>query len=1094
VPVAVSLGLLAHAPLATAQIMPPDRVTNWSPGIPGGIPNYTTVCATVNAADYGHGALDATAGIQAAINGCPVGQVVKLSAGNFKINGTDPVTINKGIVLRGEGPQATKLLKTNSLANPLILIGRRWLEEAQSVNLTANVAKGATSVQVASTAGFSVGQLVLVDQLTDDSYVYWGTHCPPGDPCRGWFTRYDRPVGQMVEIASISGNTVSFTTALHISLDTAHTAQLTRFTIPYGAKYAGVEDLYVRGGQDDNITVRFAMYSWVRGVESDMSMGDSIALDTSFRCVLRDSYAHDTPNPFPGGAGYMLSIATYTSESLVENNIFIKANKVMVMRASGGGNVIAYNYFDDGYIGNFLGWMETGLNASHMTCPHFELFEGNQAFNIDGDDTWGGAVYNTYFRNHATGKRRSFPDINNRRAIGLMYGHYWYSFVGNVMGTADQNPAPYSGFAYEDFYPWEDDPIGLWRLGYTPENWNLPPEDMVVDTVHRHANWDYATDSVQWAPGYSQTLPDSLYLAGKPAFFGSSPWPWVDATGPTKLYTLPARARYDAGLPNPFILIVAKVGTGSGTVTSSPPGIACGPTCSASYTANTVVNLTASPAAGSTFTGWGGACSGSGACQVTMNAPKLVTATFTQGGGGSQTLTVTKAGTGSGTVTSSPAGIDCGSTCTASFATGTVVNLTASPAAGSTFTGWGGACSGSGACQVIMDAAKLVTATFTQGGGGSQTLTVTKAGGGSGTVTSSPAGISCGPTCTASFPTGTVVTLTASAAAGSTFTGWGGACSGAGACQVTMDAAKAVTATFVPSTVYYSLIVTKSGNGTGTVVSSPVGINCGPRCSKRFPVGTVVTLTATPAAGSTFGGWSGHCSGSGACQVTMLGPRAVDANFVLPGGGGGDLVAGWALNEGAGSSAGDSSGNGNTGTLVNGPTWSTGKYGGALLFDGSNDRVRVNDSPSLDLTTAATFEAWVYPTAVPSGWRTILQKEVDAYFLTASGGGIGNQPTSGGTFNGVCCTFVTGPAVLPPNIWTHVAATYDGAALRFYTNAVLVATKPVTGSFQVNTGFLWMGGNAVYGEHFKGKLDELRVYDKALTQAEIQADMLTPLP
>ena len=1005
--VAVSLGLLGPARVATADVIPADRLINWNPGIPGGIPNYTTVCATVNASDYGNGAVDATAGIQAAIDGCPVGQVVKLSAGNFQVNGVDPITIEKGIVLRGAGPQATKLLKTNGIANPLILVGRRWLDEAQSVNLTANAAKGATSVQVTSTAGFSVGQLVLLDEITDDSYVYWGNNCPPGDPCRGWFTRFDRPVGQMMEIAAITGNTVFFTTALHIALDTAHTAQLTRWTIPWGAKYAGIEDLYVRGGQDDNITLRFAMYSWVRGVESDWSEGDSIALDTSFRCVLRDSYVHDTPNPFPGGGGYMLSVATYTSESLVENNIFIKANKVMVMRASGGGNVVAYNYFDDGYIGNFLGWMETGLNASHMTCPHFELFEGNQAFNIDGDDTWGGAVYNTFFRNHTTGKRRSFPDLNSRRAIGLMYGHYFYSFVGNVLGTADQNPAPFSGFAYEDFYPWEDDPIGLWRLGYTPEDWNAPPDPMVVDTVHRHANWDYATNSVHWEPGYDPTLPASFYLAGKPPFFANNPWPWVDATGATKLYTLPARARYDAGLPNPFTLIVAKAGNGSGTVTSSPAGIDCGPTCSTSFTANTVVNLTASAAPGSTFIGWGGACSGSGACQLTMNTPKLVTATFTQNGGGTQTLTVTKAGSGSGTVTSSPPGIDCG------------------------------------------------------------------------------------PTCSAAFPTGTLVNLTASAAAGSTFTGWSGACSGSGACQVTMDGPKAVTATFVPSTVKYGLSVSKTGNGTGTVTSSPNGILCSPLCRARFPVGTAVTLTPTPAAGSVFAGWGGACSGSGACQITMNAPKSVSASFVLASGG---AVAGWGLNEGTGATAADSTGNGNTATLVNGTGWTTGKYGGALLFDGVDDRARVSDSSSLDLTNAATFEAWVYPTAVPADWRTILQKEVDAYFFTASGGGGGNLPTSGGTFSGVCCTYVAGTAVLPVNIWTHLAATYDGSQLRFYVNGLLVASKAASGAFPVNTGFLWIGGNAVYGEHFKGKLDELRVYDKALTLAEIQADMVTPLP
>jgi hypothetical protein len=287
----------------------------------------------------------------------------------------------------------------------------------------------------------------------------------------------------------------------------------------------------------------------VKNVESDWSTGDSFALDLCFRCVIRDSYAHDTPNPNPGGAGYMLSVAVYTSDSLVENNIFVNGNKVMVMRASGGGNVIAYNYFDNGYIGYDLGWVETGLNASHLTCPHFELFEGNEAFNIDGDDTWGGAVYNTFFRNHATGKRRSYDDISNRRAIGLMYGHYYYSFVGNVLGTAGQSPAPYSSFAYEDVWPWKNDPIGLWRIGYTPTDWNAKPDARVVSTTHRHGNFDYATNSVHWASGFDQTLPNSLYLTSKPVFFGSYAWPWVDPAGTTKLYTLPARARFDAGTP-----------------------------------------------------------------------------------------------------------------------------------------------------------------------------------------------------------------------------------------------------------------------------------------------------------------------------------------------------------------------------------------------------------------------------------------------------------------------------------------------------------------------------------------------------------------
>jgi hypothetical protein len=221
----------------------------------------------------------------------------------------------------------------------------------------------------------------------------------------------------------------------------------------------------------------------------------------------------------------------------------------MVMRASGGGNVIAYNYFDNGYIGNYLGWMETGLNASHMTCPHFELFEGNQAFNIDGDDTWGGAYTNTFFRNHATGKRRSYPDTDSRRAIGLMYGHYDYNFVGNVLGTPDQSPAPYGAFTLEDLWPWGGDPVPMWRLGYTPKDWNAPADARVISTTHRHGNFEYATGTLRWEPGFEQDLPASLYLTARPAFFGDAPWPWVDPAGATKLHTLPARARYDAGNP-----------------------------------------------------------------------------------------------------------------------------------------------------------------------------------------------------------------------------------------------------------------------------------------------------------------------------------------------------------------------------------------------------------------------------------------------------------------------------------------------------------------------------------------------------------------
>jgi hypothetical protein len=179
---------------------------------------------------------------------------------------------------------------------------------------------------------------------------------------------------------------------------------------------------------------------------------------------------------------------------------------------------------------------------------------------------------------------------------------------------------------------------------------------------------------------------------------------------------------------------LSVVVNGNGSVSSNPAGISnCTGTCAANYPTGTEVTLTANAAGGSTFAGWGGYCYGSStSCVVSMGAARSVTATFTGSATGPYTLTVTKAGTGSGTVTSSPTGISCGSTCSKSYASGTVVTLTASPAGGSTFAGWGGACGAAGSCTVSMSAARSVTATFT--------LTVTPPGN-TGSLIVAPGGI-----------------------------------------------------------------------------------------------------------------------------------------------------------------------------------------------------------------------------------------------------------------------------------------------------------------------------------------------------------------
>ena len=331
------------------------------------------------------------------------------------------------------------------------------------------------------------------------------------------------------------------------------------------------------------------------------------------------------------------------------------------------------------------------------------------------------------------------------------------------------------------------------------------------------------------------------------------------------------------------VLTVARTGTGSGSglVTSDVPlggAIQCTPAignCSVTYMTGLPITLTASAGPGTIFTGWsGGGCSGTAPCTVTLGGDTTVTANFDI-----QTfpLTVALTGDGSGSVTSTPAAIDCGAVCSANFNSGTSVTLTANPAAGSTFIGWGGACSGTAPCNLTISGPTTVTAGFTQ----FPVLTVSESG--NGTVTSSPSGINCGPgasQCAAGFAPGTPVTLTAAPGAGAIFAGWaGGGCSGTDPCTVTLTAPTAVSATFVTPG---AAVLTVSESGDGTVTSSPPGINCGPaasQCSVGFPPGQVVSLTATPGAGSAFAGWGGACSGTGGCALTLTSATTVTASF-----------------------------------------------------------------------------------------------------------------------------------------------------------------------------------------------------------------------
>ena len=595
-------------------ILPADRdaSANWRMAgmlSVGGIPKRTTVCKTVSplGADK-----DDTRDIQNAIEACPPGQVVALSAGAFTIGEGHFVQLNRGVTLRGAGPGLTTLERTNGAKlnsyvpgakpSPIIVVGRgRWFDGFKTTTtLTADAAAGSRSVQAASAAGFSVGQIVLLDEASGagwqkdviwpdrriwaspDYRVVWQKHDPyyqyvddfdastyPYTPRSAgcWFSNCDRPTNEMHQISAISGNMITFSSPVTISYRASHKAQLYAYSAPF-VQNAGVENMTLAGGDDGNLRFEQAAYCWARNVEDTLWLNEGIAVDFSFRVQLEEFYVHNAAWPVNGGGGYAISLSQGSSEALIENGISLLANKVMVARSSGAGSVVAYNYMDDGYINGQDRWIEVGVNGSHMVGSHHILFEGNYSFNTDSDQTHGNSIYHTYFRNYFSGYRKPFTALDGRfvddaagccgplRAASAHAYAYWFSFLGNVLGTPGQTGWVYDAIGGHNRMLGR----GIWMLGWmdiSPQGY----DPNVAATAIRDGNYDYVTNKVAWAASdAAHTLPNSLYLTRKPDFFNAGSgyaWPWVSPTGSPpvlagcggKCSGLPAKARYDAGTP-----------------------------------------------------------------------------------------------------------------------------------------------------------------------------------------------------------------------------------------------------------------------------------------------------------------------------------------------------------------------------------------------------------------------------------------------------------------------------------------------------------------------------------------------------------------
>jgi len=519
--------------------------------------------------------------MQYALDNCPAGQVVYLPPGTYRLN--QGLIMASGVVLRGAGPDQTKL----RLYNPddwVVGLMPGWPNWGAPKNISADLAKDATQATVDDASGLSVHDLAVIDQLDDVTYLFEGMcpffkRTPQSGTGYGPSTSATRSVGQIVEITAVDGSTVTFSPALHLPRSAALSPQL--WKIPRVLSYAGVEDLYVTGGSSGNFFIQDAAYCWLKNVESDGTVssnpapdgtlghgngmnGDHVLLQRVFRCTVRDSYFHHATDVIQGGGAYGISFANYSSENLIENNIVYYLNKPLTLRATGGGNVIAYNYIDDAWTSADRGLQETTIDLGHASFPYMELVEGNYAAQIATEDVWGNSGWMTIFRNYATGKqeRTDAYEFYQIAALALAAKGRYMNVIGNVLGT-NEHVGTFTDAHGDEQYEVTSNPPGpphaaVFRIGHGvgagsgTDDIDHYEDPAAAGTTYaqllRVGNWDNVRNQIDSVP--ADPIPDSLYLPGRPAFFGPNPWPWVAPADATRINVLPAKQRFDHGTPN----------------------------------------------------------------------------------------------------------------------------------------------------------------------------------------------------------------------------------------------------------------------------------------------------------------------------------------------------------------------------------------------------------------------------------------------------------------------------------------------------------------------------------------------------------------
>lgn len=543
---AMSLSLLALSSCSPAEeseshptpssLCPADRVADW--GRAGvwyngtkGIPTFPVAINVRNAPynAYGDGVHNDTAAIQAAIQACPAGQAVYIPEGTYSINAA--LNLKSNMVVRGAGPDKTKVIQHGN-AHIFTMIGG---ESYAYTNVVSGYTKGSDTLVVESAGGFQVGDIVRLDQLNDPSLVNaLGT-----EGLCNWCGREggNRALFEDALVTSINGTSIKLSHPLYHTFQASLDPELGRQSRS-PIRSAGLEDLYIESAAESRsgsgVYMYFAAYCWVKNIESHNTARKHINMYTTcYGCEIRDSYIHDSKS-YGGDYGYGISLSLGSFDTLVENNTVYHVHVPIVIEAGGAGNVIAYNYVERSEHHD-PSWFIYHL-GTHGAHPHMNLFEGNVVGKVEVDDTWGSGSHNVFLRNRITRQNTGQPVTGDILAVGVLAWNYYMTFVGNVLGTVGC-PGPVEQIPYTSTY---NNPV-LWKIGYTGVSTGNPTDSKVKATMIRSGNWECPTNAVQWDPNIpDHTIPDSLYLTGKPSWFGVLAWPPFT----------PEKAGFSAGSPN----------------------------------------------------------------------------------------------------------------------------------------------------------------------------------------------------------------------------------------------------------------------------------------------------------------------------------------------------------------------------------------------------------------------------------------------------------------------------------------------------------------------------------------------------------------